>query len=118
MAMDLFENNLVDESQPVYKNLAKNFGIGRRTALNTSKLAGLCKNQKLMGADSKTLEILFDEINSNKLLIKHDLKKRLAKNYQNSIEIKSYKGLRKIKGYPSRGQRTHSNAKNARKKKF
>ena len=39
------------------------------------------------------------------------IKKRTA----NHISIKSYKGLRYKKGYPVRGQRTHTNSKTQRK---
>ena len=118
MMIDLFENNLVDISQPVYKNLAKIYGIGRKTSLKKIKLAGICKNQNFKNINPEKLEIISDEIHSSKLLIKHDLKKNLAKVYRDLIEIKSYRGLRRVKGYPARGQRTHSNAKNARKKRF
>jgi len=31
------------------------------------------------------------------------------------IQIKAYKGIRKLRGYPIRGQRTHTNAKTASK---
>jgi ribosomal protein S13 len=32
------------------------------------------------------------------------------------ITIKSYKGWRKMRGLPARGQRTHTNAKTSRKR--
>ena len=40
-----------------------------------------------------------------------DLKRKVFFLVKNSISIKFYKGLRKIKGLPVRGQRTHTNAK-------
>lgn len=45
-----------------------------------------------------------------------DLKKARQLIFKNLIAIKSVKGLRRLRGLPIRGQRTHTNAKTARKR--
>jgi small subunit ribosomal protein S13 len=47
--------------------------------------------------------------------IASDLKKSKLLNSKKLISIKSYKGLRRNQGLPVRGQRTHTNAKTAKK---
>ena len=45
------------------------------------------------------------------VLLQTIIKKRII----NQVSIKSYKGLRHKNGYPTRGQRTHTNSKTQRK---
>ena len=66
----------------------------------------------------------FDQINKliksierSDLVITSELKKLQSLFLKNLVNIKSYRGLRKIQGLPVRGQRTHTNAKTAKKTK-
>ena len=53
------------------------------------------------------------------LKITSELKKSQVFALKKLVDIKSYRGLRKIRGLPVRGQRTHTNAKTAKQyKKF
>ena len=54
-------------------------------------------------------------IEQSKITITSDLKKMNRLIISRLVTIKSYRGLRKIKGLPVRGQRTHTNAKTASK---
>ena len=49
------------------------------------------------------------------LLINSDLKKSKIRITKKLVQIKAYKGIRKLRGLPIRGQRTHTNAKTASK---
>ncbi|KAI2504793.1 hypothetical protein MHU86_9560 (mitochondrion) [Fragilaria crotonensis] len=53
-------------------------------------------------------------VENSEILITSDLKRQKL-NHKNLVFIKSYRGLRKIKGLPVRGQRTHTNGRTARK---
>ena len=46
-----------------------------------------------------------------------DLKKQHSLLLRNLVEIKSYKGLRRLKGLPVRGQRTHTNCKTSKRQR-
>jgi len=50
-----------------------------------------------------------------KIPINSELKKNKILEKQNLVDLKHYRGLRKLKGFPVRGQRTRSNAKTAKK---
>jgi small subunit ribosomal protein S13 len=54
-------------------------------------------------------------IDSLDLTLNNELKKLKSLTLKNLIQIKSYRGLRRVRGLPVRGQRTHTNAKSARK---
>ena len=49
--------------------------------------------------------------------IANELRKTQTLNLKRLLSIKSYRGIRRIKGLPVRGQRTHTNAKSSRKKR-
>ncbi|PYS30705.1 MAG: 30S ribosomal protein S13 [Acidobacteria bacterium] len=76
------------------------YGIGRSQANNILKAAGV-------NVDTKVRELNDDETNKIRKIIEEqfrvegDLRK----------EISSYRGLRHRRGLPTRGQRTHTNAR-------
>jgi small subunit ribosomal protein S13 len=49
------------------------------------------------------------------LLINSNLKKEKIILAKKLVQIKAYRGIRKLRGLPIRGQRTHTNAKTASK---
>lgn len=51
------------------------------------------------------------------LMIEQDLKKEITLKKQHLITMKTYRGLRRLRGLPIRGQRTHTNSKTAKKLK-
>lgn len=70
----------------------------------------------------KTKNLSNNQINSIIKLIEHvnfkvadELIKLKALNIKNKILIKCYRGIRKIKGLPIRGQRTHTNSRTSKK---
>ena len=60
---------------------------------------------------------LTKSIEKSKLILTNELKKFQSLSLRTLIDIKSYKGLRRLKGLPVRGQRTHTNGKTPKKMK-
>ena len=60
---------------------------------------------------------LIKYIEESNLLINSNLKKSKIMITKTLIQIKTYKSIRRIRGLPVRGQRTHTNAKTASKVK-
>ena len=56
-------------------------------------------------------------IESLNLSLNNELKKLKSITLKKLVNIKSYRGLRRVRGLPVRGQRTHTNAKSAKKNK-
>ena len=85
------------------------YGIGR----NLSK--DICADAKVDMA-KKAKDLTDDEIAAlrteiDKHLVEGDLRREVAMNIKNKMEINSYQGTRHKKGLPVRGQRTRTNAR-------
>lgn len=113
---NLFFNIKADKKSSVIKALTKNYGLGFFLSTKLCKKAGICLNYKINDLHIEHIENFTKILSDSKLKINQELKKKLLKTFDHSLQIKSYKGLRKVKGYPANGQRTRSNAKTAKKK--
>jgi len=113
---------LLDTDLPNNKNLTialtKIFGIGITTSTQICKQLGFAANLKTkeLTDSQKTRVIKF--IENSSILINLDLKKTITFNNQRLLNIKSYRGIRKFRGLPVRGQRTHTNSKTSKKLNF
>jgi len=86
------------------------YGIGRAQANQILSSTGVSPNTKVR-------ELNDDEINKIRKVIEEqhrvegDLRKEISFNIKRLMEIGSYRGLRHRRGLPTRGQRTHTNAR-------
>jgi len=99
------------ENKTVLEELKRVYGIGKHKATQICYQLGLTLNCKFCDLTADQLANLSTstlnfKINSDLRQVNNSIRSEL-------IEIKSYKGLRVIKGFPVRGQRTRTNAKTA-----
>ena len=95
------------------------YGIGFNTSLKICKKLGLSRNIIADQLSKNHLSNLNHILNHEyKLKVSNELKKVESFRLQKLISIKTYRGLRRVKGLPVRGQRTHTNAKTAKKHRF
>jgi len=86
------------------------YGIGRPQSNKILSAAGVNPNTKVR-------ELNDDEVNHIRKVIEEqhrvegDLRKEISFNIKRLMEIGSYRGLRHRRGLPTRGQRTHTNAR-------
>jgi len=109
----LFGSELKKKS--VFFSLINIFGIGKFNSFLICKQLGFAKNYKIQHLSKQQINKIVQILSYLKLKISVNLKKFNILNQKNLISIKCYKGLRKIKGLPIRGQRTHTNSRTARK---
>ena len=110
----LLETNLL-ETKPIFVELKNIYGIGKFRSSLICKQLGFSNNLKIEDLSNEQISQLLKLIENSDLIITSDLKKLKNSVMVKLVSIKSYRGLRKIKGLPIRGQRTHTNAKTARK---
>lgn len=103
------------ESKSVYFSLTKVFGIGQFQSFRICKKLGLSYNCKLSKLTPDQVLKLIKFVESSNLLINSNLKKSKIMVAKKLVQMKAYKGIRKLRGLPVRGQRTHTNAKTASK---
>lgn len=111
----LFESEL-PENKPVFLSLTYIYGFGKSSSEFVCRKLGFSKNLKLKNLSKKQINKLIKTIESLNKELASDLKKSKKFALKRLVSIKSYKGLRKIKGLPIRGQRTHTNAKTSKKR--
>ncbi len=110
----IFETEL-NTNKPVFIALQQIFGIGVFTSEKICNSLGFSINYKIKDLTKYQYFLLLKRIDDLDLLLSSDLKKKITLNNSRYISIKSYRGLRKLQGLPIRGQRTHTNAKTARR---
>lgn len=114
--MFIFESEL-SENKSISIALLAIYGIGLRHSFSICKKLGFSPNLRVKNLTKKQIYKLITTIELSGISIATDLRKYRLLINKKLIDIKSYKGLRKLQGLPVRGQRTHTNAKSSRKHK-
>jgi len=86
------------------------FGIGISRSKEIIKATGINPNTRIKNLTSEEVTKLRSFIEKN-FKVEGDLRREVQQNVRRLIEIGSYRGQRHRKGLPSRGQRTHTNAR-------
>ena len=106
----LFETEF-PKNKSIFISLVRIYGIGKFNSILICKQLGFSinfKNKNLSKEQTNQIIKILEYLN---LKISSDLKKYKTLILKEQILIKCYKGLRKLKGLPVRGQRTHTNCK-------
>ena len=103
------------ENKSISFGLRYVYGIGKKKSLLICKKLGFSSNLKVKNLSSHKITRILKLIESLNFILANDLKKIQLLKKQQLISIKSYRGLRRKQGFPVRGQRTHTNAKTAKK---
>ena len=86
------------------------YGIGRKSANDILAATGINPDTRAKDLTEAEIAKLRDEIENN-YTVEGDLRRDVALNIKNMIEINCYRGIRHRKGLPVRGQRTKTNAR-------
>lgn len=86
------------------------YGIGRATALKILADAQVEPGIRTQDLSEVEVAAIRDAIQRG-FKVEGDLRKEVAMNVKRLIDINSYRGIRHKRGLPTRGQRTHTNAR-------
>ena len=86
------------------------YGIGRKSANDILAKTGVDPDKRAKDLTEDEIAKLRDEI-ENSYTVEGDLRRDVALNIKNMIEINCYRGIRHRKGLPVRGQRTKTKAR-------
>ncbi len=86
------------------------YGIGRKSATDILTKTGIDPAIRAKDLTEEDIAKLRDEI-GNFYTGEGDLRREVAMNIKNMVEINCYRGVRHRKGLPVRGQRTKTNAR-------
>ena len=111
----LFESK-ISENKSVLYALTNVYGIGKAQASLICCKLGFSTNLKVKELTQEQIAKLIKLVQTLNIVLASDLKKIKILTAKRLVSIKSYRGLRKNQGLPVRGQRSHTNAKTARKR--
>lgn len=111
----LFESELPKNKTLVYA-LTYIYGINKAEAVSICKKLGFSKNLIIKDLSKEQISKLIKSIESSDITISGELLKSKLLSVKKLVFIKCYRGLRRHQGLPVRGQRTHTNARTARKR--
>ncbi len=112
----IFETE-ISNNKPLIFSLQKIYGLGKKNSRLICKQLGFSNNFKTNELSNEQISKLVKIIEKSDLIVTNELRKLQAFSLRNLIDIKSYKGLRRLKGLPVRGQRTHTNSRSSRRQK-
>ena len=86
------------------------YGIGRKSSNDILAQTGIDPDKRAKDLTEDEIAKLRDVI-ENAYTVEGDLRREVALNIKNMVEINCYRGIRHRKGLPVRGQRTKTNAR-------
>ena len=107
-------NKTISNSNSILYALTILYGINKYQSINICKNIGINPHITIDKLKSNHVNRLIQYINKN-IKVEQLLKKEKKDRLNNLLEIKSNRGIRLNQGLPVRGQRTHTNAKTAKK---
>ena len=108
------ETNL-QKTKSVKYSLNQIFGINISLSKDLCKKLGFSTNLKISDLSEDQLKSITKLIEISNIKTNSDLKNYNRLLLNNLVNIKSYRGLRRLAKLPVRGQRTHTNAKTCKK---
>ncbi len=87
------------------------YGIGPFRAKKLVEQAGIDPNARAHTLTEEQLNTIAAHITENNFVVEGDLRREVMGNIKRMQAIKSYKGIRHMRGLPVRGQRTNTNAR-------
>ena len=110
-------NTYLKERKQLKIALCDIFGIGKNISKQICDQLGVNETLYFNKLTESQIEQISQLLNQN-YCVGTELKQSTRKTIQRLIRIASYRGFRHIQGLPTRGQRTHTNARNARYSKI
>lgn len=97
-------------NKPIWIALTYIYGIGQTSAKKIVAEVGLDPMTRVHRLTDHEVARLRETI-QGKFRVEGDLRKEVAMNIKRLIDMGAYRGLRHRRGLPTRGQRTHTNAR-------
>ena len=113
--MAYFLGTSIPEKKKITVALTQICGIGKQNSIFLCNRLGFTDNIRLLELTRKQRTKLIRYIENSALLITADLKRSLSDFKKRLVDIRAYRGVRSQQGFPTRGQRTHTNSKTAKK---
>lgn len=91
------------------------FGIGPTRAKTICEQTGVTGSRKVSDLNTDEEELLRKAV--AQFEVEGDLRRRISMDIKRKIDLKTYQGLRHVKGLPVHGQRTRTNASTRKRRR-
>lgn len=98
-------------NKQIWVGLTYIHGIGRTRSKEILARAGVEETVKVKDLAEDEARRIRELVQDGDRLVEGDLRKDVTQNIKRLIEIGSYRGMRHRRGLPTRGQRSHTNAR-------
>ncbi|MSR77015.1 MAG: 30S ribosomal protein S13 [Candidatus Omnitrophica bacterium] len=106
----------IPREKTIETSLTYLYGIGSYTARKILKEAQIEPTKRAKDLSEKEISLITAVIQKN-VKVEGDLRREIGQNIKRLMDIRSYRGIRHMKGLPVRGQRTHTNARTRKGKR-
>ena len=97
-------------NKPIWIALTYIYGVGRTRAEKIVELAGVDGGTRVAALTDHEVARIREVIQAN-YRVEGELRKEVAMNIKRLSDLGAYRGVRHRRGLPTRGQRTHTNAR-------
>ncbi len=104
----------ITEKKSLFIALTDIYGIGLNRSKKICEATSIDNNTKVINLNEEQLQSIRDFISAN-YVVETDLRKTVRNNIKRLMMIQCYRGTRHKMKLPLRGQRTHTNAKTAKR---
>lgn len=101
----------IPEEKRIDVSLRYLYGVGPVNSLEILKNAGVDPNVRAKDLSDDQVSKIVRSVQDGQYTIEGDLRREIGMNLKRLQAIKSYRGLRHVRGLPVRGQRTSTNAR-------
>ncbi|MAV28789.1 MAG: 30S ribosomal protein S13 [Legionellales bacterium] len=105
----------IADKKHIWVGLTAIYGIGKTTALGICQRTGIPSDKRVSDLTEGELDQIRQEISH--LTVEGELRREVAINIKQMMDLGSYKGIRHRRGLPVNGQRTKTNAKTRKRRK-
>ena len=105
----------IADHKHIWVGLTAIYGIGKTTAMAICKDSGIATDKRVGALSEAELDKIRQGI--TKYTVEGELRREVAINIKQMMDLGSYKGIRHRRGLPVNGQRTKTNAKTRKRRK-
>lgn len=105
----------INNNKSVKYALQKVYGLGKHKAKNICHCCGFSSNLRVNELTPDQIKYLLKTIEVLDFVLVGELRKLHSLFLRKMVRMKLVRGLRRVRGLPVRGQRTHTNAKTAKR---
>ena len=107
---------VIPDNKIISVALQKIYGVGVNKSKLVCKNIGLSNRIRTFELKENKSYLLAEFVENSGIIIKSDLVRSIISAEKRLLHLRVYRGIRAKQGFPIRGQRTHTNAKTAKKK--